>query len=55
MNINEFLIIAEEFFDIVHPNFCEDFVQDSVESEFWTICEEFFQEINPPPHLLFED
>lgn len=27
MNINEILDIAEQFFSIKHPNFCDDYVE----------------------------
>jgi hypothetical protein len=45
MNINEFLDIAEEFFGIMHPNFCDDYVEKNNECQLWTICEEFFEQI----------
>lgn len=45
MNINEFLDIAEEFFDMMHPNFCDDYVEENNECQLWKICEEFFEQI----------
>ncbi len=51
MNINELLEIAEEFFDNMHPNFCENYIEINYEdvSEFWRITGEFFDQIHPPP------
>jgi ferritin len=45
MNINELLEIAEEFFDNMHPNFCEDYVEQNEESELWKLCEDFFSQM----------
>ena len=45
MNINELLEIAEEFFDNMHPNFCEDYVEQNEEFELWKLCEDFFSQI----------
>jgi hypothetical protein len=47
MNISEFLDIAEEFFGIMHPNYCEDYIEENYESELWKICEEFFEQMGP--------
>ena len=50
MNINEFLEIADEFFSVLHPNYCDDYIEEDKEdnkSEFWSICKEFFQQIGP--------
>jgi hypothetical protein len=59
MNINEFLEIADEFFSVIHPNYCDDYIEEDKEdkedkednednkSEFWSICEDFFQQIGP--------
>ena len=47
MNINEFLEIVEEFFDLMHPNFCDDYVEDINKCQLWTICDDFFQQIGP--------
>ncbi len=47
MNINEFLEIVEEFFDLIHPNFCDDYVEEDNEFNLWKICEEFFEQIGP--------
>ena len=42
MNING---ILEELFDNIAPNFCEDYVEENKEFEFWTMCEDFFSQI----------
>jgi hypothetical protein len=47
MNINEFLEMAEMFFAMKHPNYCEDYIEEHNESELWDIIEEFFQQIHP--------
>jgi hypothetical protein len=50
MNIIEFLEIAGRFFDMKHPNFCEDYIEENDEnneSELWKICEEFFEQMRP--------
>jgi len=47
MNINEFFDIAQEFFDTLNPNFCEDYFEENSECEFLKICEEFFYQIGP--------
>ena len=47
MNINEFFDIAEDFFDTLNPNFCEDYFEENIECEFLKICEEFFYQIGP--------
>lgn len=47
MNINEFLEIAGRFFDMKHPNFSEDYIEENDESELWKICEEFFEQMRP--------
>lgn len=36
MNINE-------FFDIMQPNFCDDYVEVNNECQLWKICEELFE------------
>lgn len=41
MNINELLYIAKEFFEIIHPNFCEDYVEENEEFKLWKLCEDF--------------
>lgn len=57
MNINELLDAAEEFLQLIHPNFYENYyeaklplfkINDEV-SEFWRILGEFFDHIHPPP------
>ena len=45
MNINEFLDIAEEFFGIMHPNFCDEYIEENNECQLLKICEEFFQQM----------
>jgi hypothetical protein len=45
MNINELLYIAKEFFEIIHPNFCDDYIEENDELELWKLCEDFFQQI----------
>lgn len=45
MNINEFFEITEEFFDLMNPNLCEDYVEENEEFELWKLCEEFFGQI----------
>lgn len=47
MNINELFELAEEFFDLINPNICEDYVEENEESEIWKLCEEFFEQIGP--------
>ena len=49
MNINELFDVAEEFFDIIYPNFCDDYVDENMEFpfSFWEICEEWFHEMGP--------
>lgn len=37
MNINEFLEIADKFFTIIHPNFCEDYDYEIFESDLWKL------------------
>ena len=39
MNINDFFDIAEEFFDKLNPNFCEDYFEENSECEFLKICD----------------
>jgi hypothetical protein len=47
MDINEFLEIAGRFFDMKHPNYCEDYIEENDESELWKIIEDFFEQIRP--------
>jgi|LauGreDrversion4_2_1035121.scaffolds.fasta_scaffold2512134_2 hypothetical protein len=59
MNISEFIEICEQFFDTMNPNYCEDYIDENYDSEtmneFWIALEDFFNQINPPPHLLLND
>ena len=56
MNINEFFEIAQNFFDAINQNFCEEYVeQEESNNEFWQILEDFFNEINPPPDYITSD
>lgn len=45
MNINELLHVAEEFFELMNPNFCQDYINENEESELWKICDDFFQQM----------
>jgi hypothetical protein len=57
MDINDFLEIAGRFFDMKHPTFCEDYIEETElckicedynqENELWKICEDFFEQIRP--------
>ncbi len=47
MNITEIFCIIENFFDLIHPNFCDDYVEEDNEFNLWKICEEFFEQIGP--------
>lgn len=47
MNINDFFDIAEDFFDKLNPNFCEDYFEENSECEILKICEDFFYQIGP--------
>jgi hypothetical protein len=40
MNINK-------FFDIMQPNFGDDYVEANNECQLWKICEKFFEQIRP--------
>jgi hypothetical protein len=42
MNINDLLKATKEFFDMMNPNFCDDYVEDIELSELWEFCEDFF-------------
>jgi hypothetical protein len=44
MDINEFFNVAEEFFNLINPNICEDYDQD-YESEIWKLCDDFFKQM----------
>jgi len=47
ININEFFDIVEEFFDAMHPNYCDVYVEENTQCQLWKICEEFFEQIGP--------
>jgi hypothetical protein len=47
MDIKEALALAEQFFYILHPNFCEDYMEQDDEFEFFKMCEDFFNQLNP--------
>lgn len=42
MNSNDLLEIAEEFFQQINPNFCEDYFEKIDFVELWEVCEDFF-------------
>jgi len=47
MNINDLLCITEDFFGIIYPNFCDEYVEENNECQLWKICEEFFEQMGP--------
>jgi hypothetical protein len=47
MNMNDFLDIIEEFLGMMHPNYCDDYVEENVDFELWQIFEKFFEHIGP--------
>ena len=40
----------EEFFNMMNPNFCDDYMED-IENDsiiqFWELCEDFFSQMGP--------
>jgi len=44
MNINLF-DIADDFFTMLNPNFCDDDIEEIEPCELWQICEEFFEQM----------
>jgi hypothetical protein len=47
MNMTEFFEIAQEFFDLMNPNFSDEYIEENEESELWKLCEDFFEQMRP--------
>ena len=58
MEPDEFFEAAECFFNFIYPNFCEKYEKYEelkIENDFWSIVEDFFNTIHPPPSFLLEE
>jgi hypothetical protein len=51
MDIIDLWYALNLFFNDLHPNFCDEYVEDSSDIDFISITKDFFDKINPPPEV----
>jgi hypothetical protein len=47
MDLQLFFEITQDFFELLHPNFCEEYTPDDNIITMFQVCQEFFEQMGP--------